>query len=146
LDQFPERGISYHINGRSEIMGKKMNEDTEVTRKSKTMVGYLAGYALDDDSSGITFISEDDDEYIVMLDRAGRKLLEHVDQEVILTGLIDEDDQGQYYISVRGFDLMDYDNDYVDDVEGYDDEYGGYDDDFEVYDDDFFQERGNWSG
>jgi len=111
-------------------MGKdKANSSKASNPKEMTISGYVEEVELEEGDTGI-MISDGDEEYIVVMDRQGKKLMEHLDEEVEATGMVTRR-QGVREIKVSQFRLLD---EYVDDDE---DDFFEDDDD----DDDLFSDR-----
>ena len=86
--------------------------------KKITINGYLEEVELEDGNSGVV-INDGEDDYYVVMDKTGKKLLDHIDEEVELTGVLSKN-RGELMIAVTHYHL-------VDDYEDMDD----LDDDFE---------------
>ncbi len=81
--------------------------------KEAVLNGYVEEIELDDGRLGL-IIDDGDDEYFVVMDRIGRQLLEHVDEEIEAFGTITRK-QGDLTFKVSRFQVMDYfedDDDY----------------------------------
>ncbi|MGD8835382.1 MAG: hypothetical protein PVJ84_18065 [Desulfobacteraceae bacterium] len=92
--------------------------------KEVTLNGYVEEIDLGNGRSGI-IIDNGDDEYVVVMDKIGKKMLDHIDEEVEACGLVTRKD-GDLLLKVYRFEPVDYfcDEDYD---EGYDfDEYDDY--------------------
>ena len=105
-------------------MAKKRNFQMDYDEDSRTLIGVVYEFGNDQDSMGLMIVTEEDEEYLVVLDHEGEKLWDFIDEEVIVTGLISEDEKGSLHISVRHIETVDYD----DDDDG-DDDYWDDDDD-----------------
>lgn len=87
-----------------------------------TVDGYVEEVKLEDGNIGIV-VNDGDNDYFVVLDKKGKKLSRHVDEEVEVSGTLSEKD-GEFWLKVTYFHLIDYYEDMYDD-DGYD---PGYDD------------------
>ncbi len=72
-------------------------------RPEVTLVGFVDPLDDDDDTSGVK-ISTDRDEYIVEMNRTGKKLLNMIDQEIEATGRVSLDSNGAKIFSVTSYD------------------------------------------
>ena len=104
--------------------------------KLKTIIGYV-GETEDDDAVRLTILSDEED-YIVEMNKQGKKLLQALDCEVRASGRIQRNRDGGNMIAITKFEIIDDDyEDYEDDEDdddSYDDDNGNDDDD--VYGDD----------
>ena len=91
----------------------------------KTFIGLVSEYWINDISKGLVLLSEDGDEYYVVPNKQADRFQAFLDVEVVVTGNVNIDDAGDAYISIKGFETMEFDDDY-----GYDlnDDY-----DYDVY-------------
>ena len=94
--------------------------------KTETIIGYV-GETEDDDIVRLTILTDDED-YVVEMNKQGRKLLQELDSEVEATGVIKRNRDGSNIITITKFQVID---DTYDDEDEYDD-----DDDDDYYDDD----------
>ena len=80
--------------------------------KEITLNGYVEEIDLGNGRAGIV-IDNGDDEYVVVMDKIGKKLLDHVDEEVEVHGLVTRKD-GELLLKVARFEPVDYfcDDDY----------------------------------
>ncbi len=101
--------------------------------KANTIVGYV-GETEDEDSIRLTIFSGEE-EYLVEMNKQGKKLLQALDSEIKATGEITEDRDGRSMIRIAKFEIIDddYNDEYFDD-ENYDDE--GDSDDYNPHGDD----------
>ncbi len=95
------------------------------TNREVTITGFIEEIELEDGETGLQ-LDDGDQVYLVTMDKIGRKLQHHIDEEVDVTGLITQT-SGDREIKVNRFRLTDdyYDDDderYDDDEEGYYDE------------------------
>lgn len=91
--------------------------------KPVTIVGYVRTFGEEDE--GIE-ICTDENDYIVEMDKVGKRLHNYIDKDVEVTGTISKDDEGNEVIKVTEFDILETedegDDDYDDDRdERYDD-------------------------
>jgi hypothetical protein len=92
-------------------MAKQSNLKVKNDRNEVTLVGIVYEYGNDQEALGIMIVTEEDEEFLIVLDHEGEKLWDYVDEEVIVTGTISKDDNGDLYISVRNFDSFVFDDD-----------------------------------
>lgn len=108
------------------------------TGKEITILGYISEIETDnDDFVGVKITTEDDDEYYVTQNKAGRQLSNLIDEDVEVTGIVSVDgEDGIKYIAVSDYEVLDLDYGYEDDDE--DDDEDGEDDDF--FKEDYFKD------
>lgn len=94
-------------------------------QKLYTITGYVLDFETDDDSRGLFVSTEYDEDFIVKLDRVGEELFDYLDDLVEVNGYVEFDDDGDRYITVKSFSVIDDE----------DDEYGDDDEGFEGFDD-----------
>ena len=58
----------------------------------------------------IDSIDQDQDGYIVVPNKKGEELVEHVYRKVEIQGIITENDSGEFYINVKSHQLLDKDH------------------------------------
>lgn len=85
-----------------------------------TIDGYVEEVEIEDGKVEIV-VNDGENDYFVVLDKKGKKLGNHIDEEVEVSGTLSEID-GQSWIKVTYFQLIDYYED-MDDDDGYIDEY-----------------------
>lgn len=80
------------------------------TTKSRkvTIVGYVDPIDEDDSDAGIVISTDDDEEYLVHLDRQGRRLLDLIGEEVKVHGSVTRTDDGEDKISINKFEVIDF--------------------------------------
>jgi hypothetical protein len=105
-------------------MKKAKNTGKEIT---------IIGVVEENEEEGGTglIIATDDDDYVVELNKQGKRLSQEVDMDVEVTGIVTKGEDGTKRITVTKFEVLESD----DDDEDEDEEYYGDDDD-ESYDDD----------
>ncbi len=74
--------------------------------KETILSGYVEEIDLGKGRSGI-IIDDGDDEYVVLMDRIGRRLLDYVDEEVEAYGTVTRKD-GDLVLKVSRFEPLDY--------------------------------------
>jgi hypothetical protein len=74
--------------------------------KEITLSGYVGEIDLGNGRSGIIF-DDGYDEYVVVMDRIGKRLLDHVDEEVEVNGTVTRKD-GDLVLKVSRFEAVDY--------------------------------------
>ncbi|MGD9248928.1 MAG: hypothetical protein PVI60_13275, partial [Desulfobacteraceae bacterium] len=84
-----------------------------------TIKGYVEQIDWEDVDTGI-LINDGNDDYYVVMDETGKRLLEHIDEDVEATGRGAIKD-GVWSLKISRFDTVDY-------YDGEDDEYFDYDD------------------
>jgi hypothetical protein len=78
------------------------------SREEITLIGFVDPLDDDDDNTGVK-ISTDEDEYIVEMNRTGKKLLNMIDEEIQATGRVSVDSNGTKTFDVKTFDYAPYD-------------------------------------
>ena len=99
------------------------------TVKEITIVGVVEEY--EEEDTGL-IIATDEDDYVVELNKQGKKLSQEVGMDVEVTGVVTKDDDGTTRITIKKFEVLEFDDDDDDDDETYFDD----DDDDETYYDD----------
>jgi hypothetical protein len=102
-----------------------MGKEKANASKEMTITGYVEEFENEEGNSGV-IISDGDYEFVVVMDKQGKKLLDYMDEEVEATGIVTKK-SGVREIKVINFRLTD---EYEDDEEYYDDDEGDEDDDF----------------
>lgn len=74
--------------------------------KEITLNGYVEEIELGNGKSGI-IIDDGNDEYVVVMDTTGKRLLDHVDEEVEIHGTVTRED-GDLVLRVSRFEPVDY--------------------------------------
>jgi hypothetical protein len=98
------------------------------TGKEITIVGVVE--ELEEEGDTGLIIATDDDDYVVELNKQGKRLSQEVDMDVEVTGFVTKNGDGTKRITVTRFEVLEFDDD--DDDETYYDD----DDDETYYDDD----------
>ena len=90
----------------------------------ENIVGYVVASQIDEyDRIMGVIISSEDDEYEVEMSGLGEKLLDFIDEEVEVRGIVDEERDGSKWITVIGYDVLengfdeDSDDVYLDDLD-----------------------------
>ncbi len=99
--------------------------------KEMTIVGFVEEFDSIDDGRGILISADDDENYVVELDKNGKKLFSFLDEKVKITGMVTEDRDGLKYIAVNRFSVFEIHEDYPDqedDDDFYHDRYSSFDD------------------
>ena len=95
-----------------------------ISPREITITGYVTPVEWDTDDEVISVaIMTDDDEFVVEGNRLGSELIEYLEKDVELTGLLTEESDGTKRILPMSYELLETEGD--DD----EDEYYGYDDD-----------------
>jgi len=105
------------------------------TEKEITIVGVVEEYEKEEDTGLI--ISTDDDDYVVELNKQGKRLSQEVGMDVEATGFVTKNGDGTKRITVAKFEVFDSDDDDENEL-FYDD------DDDEIYDDDDDDDSRRW--
>lgn len=119
-------------------------EDSMASKKKPvkeiTILGYISEIETDnDDFVGVKITTDDDDEYYVTQNKAGRQLSNLIDEDVEVTGIVSVDgDDGIKYITVSDYEVLDLDYGYEDDDDEDDDDVDGEDDDY--FKEDYFKD------
>lgn len=95
-----------------------MAKVAEEKTKEASISGWVEEVELEDGNTGV-LINDGEEDYYVVMDKQGKKLLDHVDEEVEVTGQISKK-SGELSIKITHFELFDDDEDYED----YDDDDG----------------------
>jgi hypothetical protein len=103
------------------------------TGKEITIIGVVE--EIEDESGDGVIIATDDDDYVVELNKQGKRLSQEVDMDVEVTGIVTKDGDGTKRISVTKFEVLESDDDDDDEIYYGDDDDESFDDD-EPYDDD----------
>jgi predicted ATP-grasp superfamily ATP-dependent carboligase len=106
------------------------------TEKEITIVGVVEEYEEEEDTGLI--IATDDDDYVVELNKQGKRLSQEVGMDVEATGFVTKNGDGTKRISVTKFEVFESDDDDDEDEMFYDD------DDDEIYDDDDDDDTRRW--
>ena len=119
--------ITYSLKIRGVMMQRKRkNVASEVT-----ITGYVEEYDSIEDGMGILISADDDENYVVELNKMGKKLLSCLDEKVKATGMVSLDRDGLKYITVNSFKVFETPDNYYDNDEDdgfYDEKYDRYDD------------------
>lgn len=99
--------------------------------KDVVLTGYIEEYEADDSDDGLRLATEED-EYCIKLDRKGKELFDYVDEEIEVKGQVETDDDGLKWITIKSFDVIDYDADEDEENDDRDD----FDEDRYIRDDD----------
>lgn len=91
-----------------------MAKVAEEKTKETSISGWVEEVELEDGNIGI-LINDGEEDYYVVMDKQGKKLLDHVDEEVEVTGLVSKK-RGELFIKITYLRLFD------DDDEDYDDD------------------------
>ena len=105
------------------------------TEKEITIVGVVEEYEEEEDTGLI--IATDDDDYVVELNKQGKRLSQEVGMDVEATGFVTKNGDGTKRITVTKFEAFESDDDDEDEM-FYDD------DDDEIYDDDDDDDSRRW--
>ena len=97
--------------------------------RQMTIVGYVDPMDEDDHDTGIVISTDDDEEYMVYLNKQGRKLLDLIGEEVKVHGTVKQTEDGENQITITKFEILDFEETDEDDE----------DEDSYYPDDDFLQ-------
>jgi hypothetical protein len=103
------------------------------TGKEITIVGVVAENE-EENGTGV-IIATDDDDYVVELNKQGKRLSQEIDMDVEVTGIVTKSEDGTKRITVTKFEVLESDDDDDDELYYGDEDDESYDDD-EPYDDD----------
>jgi hypothetical protein len=109
--------IQYKINGEGKMARKGIQKEDIIT-----IDGFLEEVELEDGDRGLV-VYDGENDYLVVMDKKGQKLSNHVDEEVEVSGTLSEKD-GELWLKVTFFQLIEDFEDMYDD-DGY---YPDYDD------------------
>jgi len=84
------------------------------TTKEITIVGVIEEYEEEEDTGLI--IATDDDDYVVELNKQGKRLSQEVGMDVEATGFVTKDGDGTKRITVTKFEVFDSDDDDEDEM------------------------------
>jgi len=73
-----------------------------------TIVGYVDPIDEDNHDAGIIISTNDNEEYLVDLNKQGWKLLDLIGEEVKVQGAVTQTEDGENRISVTKFEVLDY--------------------------------------
>lgn len=90
-----------------------MAEKKKQNEMSITLDGYVEAVELENGSPGV-MIYDGEDDYAVVMDKTGKKLLDHVDEEIEVSGLLSKR-QGELILKVIQFRIIDLYEDWDDD-------------------------------
>ena len=79
-----------------------------------TIVGYIDPVDEDDHDAGIVISTDDDEAYLVHLNKQGRKLSDLIGEEVKVHGTVTQTDDGEDEISITRFEVIDFEETYDD--------------------------------
>ena len=99
-----------------------MAKENQAATNEATIIGFVEEIELENGDSGIQ-IDGDDYQYQVVMDKQGKKLFDHVDEEVEVLGTVSKN-KGVRQLKVSRFSLLDsyeYDDEDYDDYDDYDD-------------------------
>ena len=108
-----------------------MTKSPKTGLKEVTITGFVTEIELEDGDEGVQ-IESDDFEYQVVMDKKGKMLLDYLDEEVEVTGVVSKT-KGVRSITVSKFNALDDYDDEDDDDDDYDDD-EDYDDDADDFD------------
>ncbi len=89
--------------------------------KEVTIFGILEEIENDDDSIGL-ILATDEEDYIVELDKKGKELLDEIDKDVEVTGIVTKNEDGVKHITISSFEVFEPDDDFDDDDFDYPDD------------------------
>ena len=92
-------------NSRTEarLVSKRKAKPKEVTLSGIVMA---SEWDEEDEVVGLNFVTEDEEEYILVRNPIHDELLDYVDEEVELTGTITEDEDGSLLFEPVGFEVL----------------------------------------
>lgn len=77
--------------------------------KIARVVGFVDLIDEYDDEAGIKISTDEDEEYVVEMNRQGRRLADYMGEEVEVFGTVTEDKDGTLSMSVTKFEVLEYD-------------------------------------
>ena len=90
-----------------------------------TFSGYVTANEWVEDNVDSIAISTDDDDYLILSNGMEEELMDHLDEEILVTGLVGRDKDGSKWVRVISYEVLE-DDEYE---EGHYDGYEDYDDD-----------------
>lgn len=77
------------------------------SEKEETIAGYILPSEWDNDDNVIAIsISTDDDEYLVEKNKLGEELLDFLDEDVRVTGTVNEEKDGTKRITITDYEIL----------------------------------------
>jgi hypothetical protein len=133
----------------STCLKPKSNEHEQAMKSRQlteeaTITGYVRATDWDweDDVSGISIETHNDEEYLIDANGLEESLFLEVDREVELTGTIEEDDDGTKRITVISYKSLSDPPDWEDENDEYEEDYE-FEEDYDYEEDDDFEEDGD---
>ena len=87
--------------------------------KPITIVGYVDAVDEDDKQAGIIITTNDDDEFLVELNKEGKRLMNMIGEQVQVSGLVKKIKSGEDRITVSKFEVLEYQETYEEGPEDY---------------------------
>ena len=85
-------------------------------KRQVTIVGYIDPIEEHDHDAGLIISTDDDEEYLVHMNKQGRKLIDLIGEEVKVHGTVTRTEDGEDQISVTKFEVIDFEESYEDDL------------------------------
>ena len=82
--------------------------NTSKRNRPEKIVGYVDPIDGNDHDAGIIISTDDNEEYLVALNKQGRKLLDLIGEKVKAQGAVTQAEDGENRISVTKFEVLDY--------------------------------------
>lgn len=117
----PKENARFTENAEKKLVAKRKSK---AKPKEVTLSGLVMASEWDEEDEviGLSFVTEDEDEYILVRNPIHDELLDHVDEDVELTGTVSEDEDGSLVFEPVGYEVLgDVDSD-DDDEDDEDDE------------------------
>ncbi|HIJ56094.1 MAG TPA: hypothetical protein HPQ03_08205 [Deltaproteobacteria bacterium] len=89
---------------------------TDKRNRLVTIVGYIDPIDEDDHEAGAMISTENNEEYMVEINKQSRKLLDFIGEEVKVQGAVTETEDGEKRILITKFEIIDYEETYEDDT------------------------------
>ncbi len=117
---------------------------TKQLREEVIITGYVRATDWDweDDVSGISLETPDDEEYVIDPNELEDGLFLEVDREVELTGIVEQDHDGTKHITVISYKSLSDPSDWEDEDYDYDENYE-YEENYDYEEDDDYEEDGD---
>ena len=82
--------------------------------REMTITGFVEEFDSVEDGVGILISGDDEENYVVELNKNGKKLSSFLDEKVKVTGVVTKDRDGLKYIDISSFDVFEDTEDYYD--------------------------------
>jgi len=82
--------------------------------REMTITGFVEEFDSMEEGVGILISGDDEENYVVELNKNGKKLSSFLDEKVKVTGVVTKDGDGLKYIDISSFDVFEDTEDYYD--------------------------------